>query len=676
MKKFCFSWLFILLLSAINVIVAQSPTSEKKALSNRIANYDMWVQLNPETKIVNGDMVINWKNTSPDTIKELHFHLYMNAFKNSRSTFLQETGGGMLRGLKMDKEKDNAWGYCNVQSITDVQNNELIKQFQYFQPDDTNSFDQTVARLTLNNPVLPNDSVVLKLKFETKMPVIFARAGFADNYFLVAQWFPKLGVYEHSGIRGAEKGRWNCHQYHGHSEFYADFSVYNVDITLPADFVVGATGVQTNEKSKTDGTKILSFRADDVVDFAWTASQRFKIVNSEWNDVKIHLLLQPEHFSQADRHLEALKYALEYFNQHVGPYPYPQITVVDPPMKGFGSAGMEYPMFITAGTLWNLPKGLRFPENVTIHEFGHNYFMGILATNEFEEAWMDEGMNTYFETRIMDDYYGKNNAWIDFPFYQEGDLTSKIKGYNFSDANKVAPSYLYSWHYNSGGYRNDGYGMMSYNKPAVFLSTLERMLGRETMDNIWRKYYDEWKFKHPSTEDFINLVVDNAALKYQKNYNADIRDFLKQSIYGTDICDYTVSGINNDNLTADAGLFDKNGKIVKLTETEKPAFKYLASVSLQRLGEFVVPVEVKVTFANGEEKITLWDGKSRTHVIKFLSDSKIVSAYIDPSHKNVMDVNLLNNSYAFKTEKSGIYKLVIQFLFAMQNFFQFFSAFI
>jgi hypothetical protein len=219
---------------------------------------------------------------------------------------------------------------------------------------------------------------------------------------------------------------------------------------------------------------------------------------------------------------------------------------------------------------------------------------------------------------------------------------------------------------------------MSYNKPAVFLTTLERMLGSETNDKVWKTFYERWKFKHPSAQDFIAVVEEIGGGKYKSTYNEDIKNFLHQSIFTTRVCDYKIAGISNNTLEQETGLFDKNGKIeaVNSKDAPKAEFKYFSTVTLQRLGEFTIPVEVKITFANGQEKTSIWDGQARTFQIKFKTDSRIVAAQIDPLHKNVMDVNISNNSYTDSPKKSGIWKLTLKFLFAIQNLFQFFNAFI
>ena len=321
----------------------------------------MSVKLNPDKKTVTGSETLYWKNTSTDKISELQFHLYLNAFKNTNSTFLQESSG-QLRGDEMDESSNLNWGWIDVLSMKIKDGEDLTNKIKFIQPDDNNKDDQTVISVPLQKAVLPGQIVTLQIKFESKLPKVFARSGFSDDYFLVGQWFPKIGVYEKAGERYAVKGQWNCHQYHANSEFYADFGVYNVDITVPANYKVGAVGVLQKEKQNGDGTKTLTYHIEDVIDFAWTASPRFKIAEAKWKNVKIKVLLQPEHYYQADRHIKSVIYALEYFDKYLGKYPYPNLTIVDPPFRGEGSGGMEYPTFFTSETLWGMPPGIKFTE--------------------------------------------------------------------------------------------------------------------------------------------------------------------------------------------------------------------------------------------------------------------------------------------------------------------------
>ncbi len=641
-----------------------------QALSSRIANYNMKVKLDPVEKIVDGTMTLEWRNPSQDTIRELRFHLYLNAFKNNRSTFWKESDG-QLRGRSVDTKDPNVWGWIDILSLKTREGDDLTNAIKFVQPDDDNTDDQTVAAVSLEKPVLPGETLTLDIEFRSKLPKIFARTGFSDNYFLVAQWFPKIGVYEPAGMRYAEKGQWNCHQYHAHSEFYANFGVYRVEITLPEEFVVGATGKQISEKTLDDGLKQLTFLAEDVVDFAWTASPRFIVVEDKWKDVDIKIYLQPEHEQFASRHTESLKAALAYFDAHVGSYPYSTISVIDPPFRGIGSSGMEYPTFITAGSFWGMPEELRFTEMVTIHEFGHNYFMGILATNEFEEAWMDEGMTTYFESRIMDHEYGEGTSFVGFKKFHFDDKEYQRLSYTRSAYPKIAESTRPAWKFEHGGY-----GTMSYQKPATMFTTLERLVGEETNEEIWKTYFEKWKFKHPCGKDFIDVVNEVVTKTHGTRFGESMDWFFDQTLYGSEVCDYKLLRIRNEKLTPPIGIDDSGDNKLIYKKTEYENIIYKSSVVIHRLGEVVMPQEVLIHFEGGEEITETWNGKSRTKEFSYEKPEKIIRAIIDPENKIMLDINLQNNSLAIKPQKTVFRKYMIKFLFLMQNILQDFAIFI
>ncbi|MEJ2613465.1 MAG: hypothetical protein P8Z35_00750 [Ignavibacteriaceae bacterium] len=323
--------IILLILSFLFTQTVFSQVIFQNPLSPRNASYDMDVTLNPETKIIDGFETLHWRNISNDIINELRFHLYLNAFKNTKSTFIKESGG-QLRGISINENSDSSWGWIDVKSMKIENGEDLTHKIKYIHPDDNNIFDETVISVPLSIGIKPGETININIKFKSKLPKIFARSGYAGNYFLVGQWFPKIGVYEFPGIRYATKGEWNCHQYHANSEFYADFGVYNVNITLPQKYIVGAVGIQVGENKNSDGTKTVKYHAEDVIDFAWTASPRFKIVRKKWENVKIKIMLQPEHYYQANRYIKSILAALKYFKNHVGKYPYPNLTIVDPPL--------------------------------------------------------------------------------------------------------------------------------------------------------------------------------------------------------------------------------------------------------------------------------------------------------------------------------------------------------
>jgi hypothetical protein len=632
-------------------------------LSDRIASYDISVKLNPEKKTITGTETLNWKNSSTDKISELRFHLYLNAFKNTKSTFIQESSG-QLRGDEMDISSGLNWGWIDVLSMKVKNGEDLTNKIKFIQPDDNNKDDQTVISILLQKPVLPAQTITLQINFESKLPKVFARSGFSDDFFLAGQWFPKIGVYEKAGERYAAKGQWNCHQYHANSEFYADFGVYNVNISIPNNFKVGAVGVLQNERQNGDGTKTLTFHAEDVIDFAWTASPRFKIAEAKWKNVKIKVFLQPEHYAQADRHINSVIYALEYFDKYVGKYPYPNLTIVDPPLRAAGSAGMEYPTFFTAGCYWGMPSGIKFTEVVVVHEFGHNYFQGMLATNEFEEAWMDEGFNTYYETRIMDHYYGKHTSYVDLFGIHIGDGEYLREDYTGMSNPKIAPVFLNSWQYINGGY-----GEMTYSKTTTWMYTLEGILGQKVMDEIMQIYFKRWQFKHPCGKDFIAIVNEIVRKDYGNKFGENMNWFFDEVLYGTNICDYKLENITVGRIELPKGIYDSvtTKKYYKLNDGQNDKPNYNSNVLIYRLGEVAMPVEILVHFDSGQEILETWDGRDRTYNLIYNKPAKVIWAKVDPYNKISMDVNRINNSYTTEPESTVINKYFAKFLFWVEN---------
>ena len=628
-------------------LTARMATALAPPLSPRNANYVIDVRLNTDTKRLDGRQTLAWRNTSPDVITELQFHMYLNAFRDKKSTFMRESGG-QLRGVEMDDAKSDNFGWTKLTTLKDQRTGDNLLAFsQFTHPDDLNADDRTVLRVPLKRPLKPGETIVLDMVFQARLPKIFARTGFSRDFFLVGQWFPKIAVYEPAGMRSRTTSGWNCHQFHAHSEFYADYGTYDVSMTVPRKFVVGATGQLLAETINPNGTKTLRYQANDVIDFAWTAAPNTQVVDDIWQGktgakVAIHLLMQPEHASQAKRHADAVKTTLTYFDKHVGNYPYPVITVVDPPLHASGAAGMEYPMFITAGTSWGIPDGARFPELVTVHEFGHQYFMGMLASNEFEEAWLDEGFNQYYEGRIMDNWYGAHKGQIDLWGFRMGDLESSRDGYVHLDNPGIGPSYGNVWQLPSGYY-----GELTYSKTATWLRTLEGLIGRSVMDEVMQTYFLRWRFRHPNAQSFIDIVNEIVPQRLgQKwagaSYGPNLNWFFDQVLFGDRVCDYKLARISN---YADG----------------------TAAVRVDRLGDMQLPVELLVRTKNGREQTLLWDGKDKTHTFMISGKSRIVWAKADPKQKLYMDVDLNNNSRAVSPSSAPAGKYAGKFLFWLQN---------
>ena len=620
-------------------------------LSPRLANYQIDVKLNSVTKKLDGRETLTWRNPSQDVIRELQFHLYLNAFRNEQSTFMRESGG-QLRGKQLDRNaQENPYGFVNILSMK-VRNGESLA-YQFFQPDDRavnyyNPDDHTVIRVPLSKPVGPGETIVLDITFQAKLPKIFARTGFSRDFFLVGQWFPKIGVYEPAGTRYAKTGQWNCHQFHAHSEFYADYGVYDVNMTVPKNFWISATGLFESEQVHKDGTKTIRYHAEDVVDFAWTASPHFQVITNHWKrpsggKVALELVMQPEHVGQAKRYLDAAKAALTYFDKYLGRYPFPNLTIVDPPLHAMGSIGMEYPTFITAGTTWGLPAGARFPEVVTVHEFGHQYFMQLLATNEFEEAWLDEGFNQYYEGRIMDATYGIRSSAINLLGFRWGDAESSRDDYVHQENPSIGSVFGNTWQLAEGQY-----SVLTYMKTATWMRTLDGLVGRTVMDEIMQTYFNRWKFKHPDGQNFIDIVNEIVPKRLGNRYGPDMNWFFKQVLYGDEAFDYELLSLRNTK---------RNGL-------------HQVTITVQRNAEGKMPVEVLVHFDNGHEQTLYWDGQDRQRRFTLTQDAKVVWAKVDPKQRIYMDTNLNNNSLTLEPSSAPAAKFATKFLFWVENWLQ------
>ena len=603
--------------------------------SNRIANYDITVNLNPKTKIILGSQSLKWTNTGTKSINELQFHLYLNAFKDENSTFMKESGG-QLRGNKIDKKQKVNFGNIELKSLRIRNGENLFSKIKFIQPDDLNEKDKTVISVSLSKPILPNQTILLDSDFEAKLPKIFARTGWSSNdYFLVGQWFPKIGVLN-------ENGTWNCHQFHAHSEFFADFGVYKVKITLPENYIVGATGHKISEIKNKNKTKTFEYVATDVHDFAFTASPFYRVFYKKYKDISLAVYMQPEHKNQSERYFESVINALNYLEKNIGPYPHKTLTMVDPPINGAGSGGMEYPTFITCGSYWGIGKWAKLPEVVTIHEFVHQYFQGTLASNEFEESWLDEGFTQYLEGKIMDESYSEGSQ-VNILGFTLNDLASSRAGYVSLENPKISQIYRNTWEYPAGTY-----GVLTYQKTATWLKTLEGLLGKKVMMEILQTYFDRWKFKHPNAQSFIQVV--NEVANKQTNYK-NMDWFFKQVLFEAPDCDYAVTNLKNETL-------NKNT---------------IGNFTIKRLGDMIIPTEIKVVFADKTHQIIHWDGKDRTKTFHLNKEIQFVK--LDPETKNWMDLNLINNSLAAQDSTLYASKFAAKMLFWMQQLFFLFGGF-
>ncbi|GAB4378282.1 MAG: M1 family metallopeptidase [Calditrichia bacterium] len=622
MKKVSCLYLVLVLIGSIPI---KAQVLFDHPLSPRIANYRIQVHLDPKEKVLYGQQRLIWRNPGRRPTAELRFHLYMNAFRNEKSTFFKN---GRFRHRRFSHYDRDKLGGIDIAQIILNERYDITDSLQFIQPDDGNRHDSTVVRLPLPFPISAGDSAYVDIRFQTRLPKIIARTGYVNDFFALAQWFPKIGVFTPEG--------WNCHQFHPTTEFFADFGVYQVEFTLPREYTVGASGILLEEKM-TDSTKTLIFRAEDVHDFALTAWPDFRGSVREIEGVTVTLLYAPEHEAQVERYFTIITQAMAFFNKWLMPYPYPNLTIVDPPLYAYRAAGMEYPCLIMAGSIWGVPQSIRlFPEEVTVHEYAHQYFYGILASNEFEDPWLDEGFTSFATHKFLSQLEDDKEPVSSFLNLQIKNFDFHREGYRKdADRNTVVKP---GWEFKSREY-----AAYAYDKPMLILQTLENFLGEPLFHEILKTYLERWEFRHPTTRDFIDVVNEKAP------QNMDW--FFQQALFETHTLDYELEEI------AVRELPDTNK-----SNGEEARSIFESRVKVKKNGTFYLPVEIEIVFSNGDTLWERWEGKEPYRIYTYVNENKVVSAHIDPRNKIWLDLNWTNNSLTTQENRPTFWRYWVKFL--------------
>jgi hypothetical protein len=576
--------------------------------SPRNASYTIDVRLNALARTLQGSELITWRNITHNATSELQFHLYWNAWINTRSTWMRESG-------RTRRQSDADYSRLDLTSIRLVGDNEadLAATQHFIAPDDGNAEDRTVMRVSLPGPVQPGETIQVEVKWTARVPRTFDRTGVVGDFFFIAQWFPKLGVLEESG--------WNCHQFHAETEFFSDYGLYDVSMTVPRGWTVGATGTEHNQRNNDDGTTTHEYVQEDVHDFAWTTSPDYHVHNARFDQaglppVDMRLLIQPEHESQIERHFAATRVALRSYGQWFGGYPYGHITIVDPAYQS-GAGGMEYPTLLTAGTRWLTAWTDGDLEDTVVHEAGHQFWYGIVGTNEFEHGWMDEGLNTFSTARVLatdfPPFHGARRYFGGFIPWVFGDITrsradwDRLTGYRQGPTDDALATPTFKAPAASVEH-------ITYDKTAVWLDTLEHWLGWPVLQTAMSRFFARGAFLHPGPDVFLSDL--------QQAAGRDLTGFLDQTYRGSAVFDYGVESLSSAR---------DNGRVT-------------TRVVVRRYGDGTFPVDLLVTFENGEQITDRWDGLDRWHEFRYARESKARSAVIDPNHTLLLDTNFTNNS--------------------------------
>jgi hypothetical protein len=651
MKKFSFLPLLIVLSAALyifdgeNLPAAKPPKFSSSGLYrdgilkseyskvDRRANYNFDISFDETGRRIHVKEKITWINKTKFSTNEIQLHFYSNAYKSNNTVF--------AKAYHLNPENKTEVKIENC--LVNGKPNELI----YFQPDVPNEHDSTVAKINLAKIVNPGDSVKIYFEYSLKIPVGVKRFGAARgrNFFFVSQWFPKVGVFEN--------GNWICNQYHPFLNFYSDFGDYTADIKVPKNYVVASTGVINSVDKKNDGN-IYHIKQSGVHDFAWLTTDEIEgrselYFRKDGSQIQVNAFVQPERKKYFDRYFRIIKESLTFFEENIGIYPYQVITLIDVPRTS-ASSGMEYPtLFNVSAELFARPNTGQ-PEYLTAHEFSHQFYQGLIASNEVTEAWLDEGFASYISTKIVYKYHA--------PILDNFKVAQYVPifGFNFLSYNDIPVIYTLTDAVVPEGataltnyYKNLNVGTMAdtsfklptrlsyvvnaYNKPELVLLTLERYLGSEKMMNILKNYYEEFKYKHPTAKNFISVV--------QKNCREDMNWFFDEFYRSSKSFDYRVTSI------------------AKIGETEY-------EVLIERLGDGIFKTEIALT-TDKNTLIRKWDGEEKWKIFRFNTVNKVISAEVDPGRKNLLDVNVANNSYTVEEKTFASTSIATRWFFWVQN---------
>ncbi len=489
-------------------------------------NYKIDVTLNDVDHTLDGFVKMDYQNNSPDTIYFIWFHVWPNAFKNDNTAFTDqdlENGSTQFYFSNADKR-----GYIN--RLDFKINGKSAKTENHPQ-------HQDIIKLILPEPLPPNKNIKIETPFYIKIPFNFSRSGHINQAYQISQWYPKPAVYDCKG--------WHPIPYLDQGEFYAEFGNYEVQITLPNNYVVAATGELQNEDEKEwlknkkettqevekvnkkksteeykinsyKQTKTIKYKQNNVHDFAWFADKTYavKMDTLQLPSGKIitaNVFYYSENSNVWNNSIALIKRAILTKCKWLGEYPYNIVSVVD----GGNGGGMEYPT-ITLLKSGGSEKRLDFIIN---HELGHNWFEAILGTNERAHPWMDEGMNTYYDNRYAIQQYGNNNldiiqtkfAFINnrMPLNIQHTLLQTLIGVKKDQPIETISEKFTPFNYN----------MIAYVKTGDWMKLLEAKLGQNLFDSCMQVYYNRWQFKHPYPEDFKKVIEEVSGKNMDSLFN-------------------------------------------------------------------------------------------------------------------------------------------------------------
>jgi hypothetical protein len=530
----------------LSLVLLFSFTLNAQSYWQQAVAYEMQVEMDVATNRLQGRQLLKYTNNSPDTLYKVFYHLYFNAFQaksmmDVRSRTIEDPDGRV--GDRIFYLNEEEVGYQKVNKLK--QNGKKVNY----------EHNGTILEVELTEPILPQSSCTFEMDFEAQVPLQVRRSG-RDNKegirYSMTQWYPKMVEYDYQG--------WHANPYVGR-EFHGVWGSFDVKITIDKEYTLGATGYLQNADQVGHGYAPLSeklpltqgekltwhFNAPLVHDFAWVADPDYKHTTTKLdNGTELHFLYQEDsNTTHWDSLPPAAKEIFELMNANFGEYPYKQYTVA----QG-GDGGMEYPMM----TLITGHRSKKSLIGVTAHEAIHSWYQHLLATNESQYPWMDEGFTTYATDFVL------SRMWSTFTPFK-----GSYKGYyRLVASGKQEPLTTHSDHYHT----NRAYGTASYSMGMIFLHQLGYIIGEEVLMKTMRRYFAEWKYKHPTPNDFIRIA--------EKESGLELDWYLEQWIETTNTVDYGLKWME-----------EREGQTILL---------------LEKLGAIPMPLDIKISYKDGSEE--------------------------------------------------------------------------
>ncbi len=515
--------------------IASQAIAQQKTYFQQDVAYKINVRLDDDVHQLHADYRLEYKNNSGQSLTEIKMHLWPNAYKDVTTAFAAQKDRTGDLAFRFSKPQEK--GYIDSLAFK-VDGKEAELEYDKKSPD--------MATLKLPKPLASGATCIITTPFHVQLPYTFSRGGHIDQAYQITQWYPKPAVFDAEG--------WHLMPYLDQGEFYSEYGTFDVSITIPKNYIIAATGTLQNAEEQAflddlaakrnaaqdsfpesdKKLKTIRFTAEKVHDFGWFADKRFAVRKggvalNNGKKVETWAFFPKEEEKIWEKATEFIGRAVGFYSEKVGDYPYPKACAVRGALKAGG--GMEYPM-VTVIAATGSEKTL---DNVIMHEVGHNWFYGILGSNEREHPWMDEGLNSYIESRYMDSYY-KQHRDMDLSMFGNGkklaqeDLVYLLQGRQRIDQSCDTHSDNFSSSIN--------YYLGAYGKPTMIFRYLEQYLGTTVMDKALHDYFTEWQFKHPQPADI--------KASFERSTGKDLSWFFTDMIATNKKIDYALTGMTSD----------------------------------------------------------------------------------------------------------------------------------